>query len=301
MSVVQGNPVLASDYNTLKDEINKWFGDSNPSMTFGNGNQSYGWGGSNVSAVVAGNDMLASEMNALIDRCNVGEDICNSVSGQLSQIVAGNVVTAAEFNAIETKSDLIDTNRLDIEAAELSLTAGGNSVRSTNWGVPINCTFRYTFSNFAEARYFFNSGGALNIYGTITGYSTGTGWDGEGIDEMLTDMGTLLMNYTQTTRSGPIITSSIGYYDLTTGYQTLYSATGSGAYGYPSEVTILIEARYGSSGAYVEFRVTLTPESGRTVDGTTTITTQQRKLDNQSSGAVSLIITAPSYSLIDGL
>lgn len=299
MTVVQGNLALASDYNTLKDEVNKWFGDSNPSMTFGDGDQSYGWGGSNAAAVVQGDEMLASEMNALVDRCNIGVGICSSVSGTLSQSVSGNAITASEFNDIETKSDSLDTNRLGIDAAELSLAAGGNSVRSTTWSAAIDCTFRYTFSNFAGARYFFNSGGAFNISATIASYSTGTGWDGAGFNEIFTTMGTILMDYTQTTQSGSGGTpTSIGYFDLTASYQTIFSQTGSGAY---TDATMVIEARRSATGDYVEIRITLTPGAGRSVDGTTTITTQQRKLDNQSSGAASLTITAPSYSLIDGL
>ena len=299
MAVIQGNAALASDFNTLRGEVNDWFFDPNASMTFGDGQQTYGWGGSAAATVSVGESMAIAKMNALIDRCNIGEDICNVVTGQLSQIVAGNVLTAAEFNAIETKSDLIDTNRLDIEAAELSLAAGGSSVRSTTWAAAIDCTFRYTFASFAAARYFFNSGGAFNISATITGYSTGTGWDGAGFNEIFTTMGTILMNYTQTTQSGASGTpTAIGYYDLTTGYQTIFSQTGSGAY---SDATLVISARYGSSGAYVEILVTLTPGAGRSVDGTTTITTQKRKLIDQTSGLVSLTITTPSYSLIDGL
>jgi len=299
MAVAQGSAMLAADFNSGQVATNKWFNDPNPSMTFGDGDQTYGWGGSAASSVSVGQLIEASQLNALIDRCNIGEDICNSVSGQLSQVVAGNLITAAEAAAVAAKYALIDTNRLDIEAAELSLATGGNSARSSTWGSAVNCTFRYTFADFARARYFFNSGGAFNITGDITAYSTGTGWDGAGFNEIFTNMGTILMNYTQTTESGSGGTpTSIGYYDLTTGYQTIYSATGTGAY---TDATLVIAARYGSSGAYVEIRVTLTPGSGRSVNGTTTITTQKRKLDNQSSGAASLTITTPTYSLIDGL
>ncbi len=300
MAVVQGNSILASDYNTLRSEVNRWFADNYAGgISFGNGNQTYGWGGSAAPVVVQGNDMFASEMNALVDRCNIGEDIVNGVSGTLPQVVAGAIPTATEYNNIETKSDLITTNRNDIEVAELSLASGGNSVRTITWSAAINCTFRYTFASFDQARYFWNSGGAHNISAAITGYSTGTGWDGAGFNEIFNNMGTITMDYDQTIQSGTGGSpTGIGYYDLTTSYQTIFSQTGTGAY---TDATLLIEARYGSSGAYIEIRVTLTPGAGRSVDGTTTVTTQRRKLDNQSSGAASLIITAPSYSLEDPL
>jgi len=300
MAVVQGNKALASDYNTLRTEINKWFRDPNPSMTFNDAQQTWGWGGDAVSAVSQGQLMTATQMNALIDRCNIGEDICNSVSGQLSQIVTGNLLTAAEFNAIESKSDLIDTNRLDIEAAEMSISGGGSTVRNTNWGAGqrIYARFGWTFTSFAKARYFFNSGGAVTMSANITGYSTGAGWDGQGINGILNDAGTITMNYTTTTQSGsggsPV---SKGYYDLTTSWQSIFQQSGTGAY---TDADLEIWAIRNATGTFFEFWYELTPGSGRDVDGTTTATTQYRKLNNQSSGAASLTITAPTYSLVKG-
>jgi len=300
MAVVQGNAALASDYNTLRGEVNRWFADNYAgAISFGNGNQTYGWGGSPAASVSSGNPMLASQMNTLIDMCNLGEDI-TSVTGQLSQISAGtDLILASQFNTIETKSDDIRSLRLVIEPGELSVTAGGTSVRSTTWSAAINCTFRYTFASFDRARYFFNSGGGLNLDGTITGYSTGTGWDGAGFNEIFTTMGTLSMVHNTTTRSGSGGTGyGLGYYDLTTSYQSMWQQTGSGAY---TDAIFLAEARRSSSGNWVEHRVTLTPGAGRSVNGTTTITSDYTKLNNQTQGTVSLTITAPSYSLQGGL
>ncbi len=300
MVVVQGTTVLTSEFNTLRGEINRWFADNYASgIAFGNVNQTYGWGNSAATAVSQGTLIQAALMNPLIDRCNIGQDVVNVVSGTLPVVLTGDLITASEFNAAEAKSDLITTNRLDIEAAEMSITAGGSSARLIDWVAAISCTFRYTFASFDKARYFFNSGGAFNISATISGYTSGTAWDGEGFNEIFTNMGTILMNYTQTTQSGSGGTpTAIGYYDLSTSYQTIFSQTGSGAY---TDATLVIQARYGSSGAYIEILVTLTPESGRSVDGITTITTQYRKLNDQASGAASVTITAPIFSLVNGL
>ena len=46
---------------------------------------------------------------------------------------------------------------------------------------------------------------------------------------MLSAMGTIKMNFTQTTASSGS-TSSLGMYDLTTSYQTIFEKSGSGAY-----------------------------------------------------------------------
>jgi len=300
MAVVQGNAALASDFNTLRGEVNRWFADNYAgSISFGNGNQTYGWGGAAAAAVGQGNAMTAAQMNTLIDRCNIGEDIVALVIGTLPNIVAGNAMTAAEFNAIESKSDILTTNRLGMEGTELSLGNGGNSVRSVTWGAGIDCIFRYTFTSFDKARYFFNSGGAFSIHAIITGYSTGTGWDGAGFNEIFTTMGTIIMDYTNTIQSGSGGTpTSIGYYDLTTSWQLIFSQTGTGAY---TDALCNVYAKRNASGSYIEVAVGLIPGAGRSVNGTTTVTTQRRKLDNQSSGAASLTITAPTYSLQDAL
>jgi len=298
MSVIQGNDALASDYNTLRIIINKWFADNYTSISFGDGNQTYGYGGSAVSTVNAGNDMLASHMDELRDRCNIGVNM-TSVTGLLSDIAVDDDILATDYNDTETKSTSINSNRMNIDVGELSLLSGGSSVRTTSYIAAIDCTFRYAQINFNNSRYFWNTGGAVNIYGVITGYSTGTGYDGAGINEILSTMGTITMNHTQTIQSGSGgIPTSIGFYDLTTSYQTIFTQTGSGAY---SDATLVIEARRNSSGSYVEVRVTITPESGRTVDGTTTITSQYRKLDNQASGGETLTITAPTPTVQDHL
>jgi len=300
MAVSSGTTALASAYNTLRTAVNLWFADNYAgSISFGNGNQTYGWGGTAAPTVSTGNQMLASQMNALVDRCNVGEDICNVVSGQLSQVVAGNQILATDYNNIETKSTSINTNRLDIEAAEMSVTASGNTARTTAWASQIDATFRFTFASFDRARYFFNSGGAIQLYGTISGYSTGTGQDGQAFYEIFNAMGTITMNYTQTTQSGSGGTpTSLGYYDLTTAYQNIFGQTGVGAY---TDAYVYVDARRSATGDYVEIRIRMIPGVGRSVNGTTTIYLSERKLDNQSSGAVSLTVTAPTYSLIDGL
>jgi len=291
MTVTQGTRTLSSEYNTLNTAVNKWFGDNYSSVTFGDGNQTYGWGGTNSSVAGVGDNKTTTQMNRLTDRCNIGTDIVNNVTGQLSQI-SGNIL-ASEYNTIETKAALIDTNKLDIDPLELSLLTGDNSVRTTDYSAMIDCIFSYTQASFTKQRHFWNSGGAINVSGTITGYSTGEGFDGAGINEILTDMGTVTMNYTETTQSGSGgTTTSIGYYDLTTSYQLIFSQTGTGAY---SDAYVYVYAKLTTStGDVVDFKVEAVPESGRTVDGTTTITSQYRILDDQSSGVASLIITDPT-------
>jgi len=199
----------------------------------------------------------------------------------------------------KNKSILINTNKLNIDPTGMSLLTGVDSTRTTIYSSVITCQFQYALTDFPEARYFWNSGGAINVSGTILGYSTGTGWDGSGIDEILTAMGTVTMNYTETIQSGSGGTpTSRGFYDLTASPQTIFSQDGTGVY---SDANITIYAFRSEGGKTVTIQVNITPESGKDVDGTTTITSQYRKLNNQSSGAKSLTIAAPIPTVVDEL
>jgi hypothetical protein len=297
---ITGNVAYASDFNTLREEINDWFRDPNPSMTFGDGQQTYGWGGDAISAVSTGQKMTALSMNGVVDRCNIGTNICNGVTGSLSQVVPGTSIDAADINLIISKSSSISGQRNDIDPTVMSLGGGGFDTNAAPvWAVPIDGAYAFTQASFAKSRYFFNSGGAIYFSGTIAGYSTGSGWDGQGFNEIFTNMGTIIMDYNQTIQTGSGGTpTSIGFYDLTTSWQTIFTQTGTGAY---TNASLLLQARYQSSGAVTQIRVVLTPEAGRSVDGITTITMQHRKLDNQTSGSQSLTITAPVWSQVNPL
>ena len=241
MSVTTGTRILASEYETLRTAVNRWFADNYAgSIAFGNSNQTYGWGGAAAPAVSG--RILPSNITPLTNRCNIGVDICNSVTGYLSPPSTGVRIEDGDYNDIETKVELIRSNRLNIDAAELSTTNRGSSVRSTTWSGAIDATFRFTFlGGFDDARYFFNSGGAFYIYGTISGYSTGTGWDGAGFNQILTNMGTVYMDYTQVTQTGAGGSATgTGYYNLITSYANIFNQTGTGAY---TDATLYLAAK----------------------------------------------------------
>jgi hypothetical protein len=300
MAVSTGNIAYASEYNTLRTAVNRLYADNYAgSISFGNVNQTYGWGGSAVSSISTGTTMSASQMNSLIDRCNIGTNICLLESGLISQISSGATIYASQYNNIEAKTTNLTTNRLVIDPTQQSVNSGGSYLRSGVFSSLLDVTFRWTFSSFDQARYFFNSGGALLIYGSLTGYSTGYPWDGQGIADILTAMGTVSMNYTATTHSGTGgVTTSLGYYDLTTAFQNIFYQTSSGGYAYLG-MYVYVDARRSATGDYVELRMRVDP-NGAQCDGNLTAYTDCKTLNSpQTSGSASLSITAPSYSLID--
>jgi hypothetical protein len=291
MTVSAGNTALASDYEELRLRVNAWFYDADPLCSFGSIFQQFGMGGDPTPQVLTGDEMLSDQMNEIIDRLNIGVAI-TSVSGTLPRLFPGQSVLASQYNTADAKDTLIMAQNNNIVPTEISSITGTSDQRTTSYATDINAVFRYTFSSFNAARYFFNSGGSLDLRGVQSGGSGGTGKDTLGIRALLTTMGVISMNYTLTTQSGSGgSTTTIGYYDLTTTYQQIFQQAGSGAY---SNAYVTLQARRSPLGEYVEVRFVVSPEAGRTVDGTTTAYADYKKLDDQSSGDVLLQIDPPS-------
>jgi len=291
MTVSAGNKALASDYETLANRVDDWFTNDCTACVFGDPNQVYGWGGDTTPQVIQGDEMLSDQMNEVIDRLNIGVNI-TSVSGTLTRLSPGTSVLASQYNTADAKEILIRAQKNNINPVEISLIPGTSNQRTTSYATSINAVFRYTFSTFNEARYFFNSGGSLDLRGVQSGGSGGTGKDTLGIRAILTTMGTVSMNYTLTTQSGSGgTTTTIGYYDLTTGWQQIFQQAGVGAY---SNAYVTLQARRSALGEYIEINFIVSPEAGRTVDGTTTAYAEYKKLDDQNSGDILLQIDPPS-------
>jgi len=297
MAVTAGTKVLASEYNTLRNYVNLTFADQHTTEVFGGTYQTYGWGGSSSAVVSTGDTITAAQYNRLRDMVYIGADVVNgiAVSEVPAAVSSGGDILASQYNDLQTADTTVRSNRLDIETVETSIATLGSSARSVLWGSEINAIYRFTFADFRRAKYFWNSGGSMRFYGVISGYSTGTGQDGAGFNEIFTNMGTVEMDYTKTTQTGSGGSpTSIGFYNLTTAWTTIFTQTGTGVY---SNAVLQLQARRSTTGNYTEVICRLTPEAGRTVNGTTRVYCQSRKLNNQSFGTASLSITAPTYTL----
>jgi len=292
MTVNIGDSITAAGFNSLVDRIDEWFSDGCPACTFGDGTQKFGWGGSIITNESAGNSIAAADFNEMVDRINIGVDIVDGVAGTLSQLVAGNTIYASEYNAIDAKEVSLRALKNTIDAAELSVHAGTTDARTTAWDTTINDTCRYTFTDFDEARYFFNSGGSIKISVALVGGTTGNAVNWA---TLFSTMGTITFDLDSTVQSGSGGTpAAVGYYDLTEIYQQIFTQSGTGAY---TDNEIEINARRSASGNYIEIQIVLNDDHAGSVDGTTTATFQYGKLDNQSSGAASLTIAAPAVAI----
>jgi hypothetical protein len=172
----------------------------------------------------------------------------------------------------------------NIEASEMSISSGIQNSRTSVWAASVDNIIRFTFSDFNHSRYFWNSGGALSISFGAAGGSTPNYTN---FVTLFASMGTVTFDYQSTAQSGTggIVSSGIGFYDLTTSWQQVFQQSIGGPYGYGYySVTqqITLYARRSASGNYVEIQTVLDDLDIGSVDGVIT---------------ASLSITAPATSV----
>ncbi len=298
MTVLVGDVITASQYNILSASINKFWGDIYSSNTPSDlkSENSYGWGNTNAGTVITGNVITADTTNELINRINLG--ITQVGAGSvITKVITGNDILAAEHNDIETEAAALDIARLT--AADTTITSGGtdDSEARTSWGTAIEVVCTATFASYAEARYFFNSGGQLRYSFDCSGSSD----DALAWDDLFDgdDMGTLIFSYNDVAQSGSRagnITSGSGFYELTTSDVELYNINlDQSPY---TENDFRMKAKRNASGTQViiTFNLNNDDPQSETVDGNTTVYLDTRKADDKAgtTPAVSFSISAPS-------
>jgi hypothetical protein len=145
------------------------------------------------------------------------------------------VATDADTNYLVAPPPSGQASRVDLVTQQ---------IRTTVWQ-QVTQTIVVTFPTGDDARYFFNSGSQIEFSSDRSGGSAGlknATWTA-----MLSGMGTIAMNHTQTTCTGTGETSSLGFYDLTTTNGVIFQKLApSGAYA-PNKYYIY--ARVNSTGA----------------------------------------------------
>ena len=178
-----------------------------------------------------------------------------------------NVNTAAHAT-LASYASTIDANRLVAASGNLSVTPSALVVtRNATWGsndTPIGCEVTASFPSEDAARFFFNSGGSINLvlaHGNTT-TSQDTFWT-----NVLSALGTIKIGARSTTRSGSGGTpAAIGYYNLTATYQNVFDGTNIAAGAYSAN-DVLVQAAAlsiagvnGGNGTAIKIRVLLTDQ-----------------------------------------
>lgn len=269
MAVNDGDNITAAQYNGLQSRIEQ---------VLGTGSGDFGYGNSVSSdQVTAGDSVTAGQMDNL--RSDMGKCWTHQTGDNipLANIAVGNIIGAdasgtgvtfdnsnnytisgsianGGFNDYLSKMTELETNRFDIDSGEQTVADSAGVTRTTSWNGTISATFRVSFGNANNRRYFFNSGGELRI--SVAG-ANGTGSKDSDWSSILSNPGQIRMGYNYTTISGSnngVTLSSLGNDAMSSSYQEIFKKVGTAAV--YAENYWKVEARITNVSTF-EFKVTL--------------------------------------------
>lgn len=256
----QGNKIVATDYNTIQAKIN---------LVLGTGAVDYGYGQSLSSSQVSpSTNVTAAQWNAL------RTDLLRARQHQTGLDESGNLVipstsiTVKELDRSTYNSfaDVIAVNRLITPPAGQSTLGTLNTVIRTNpWASSISHAITMNFVSADAARAFFNTGSNLKFSASFTDYTSDSSLlVNQSWATLLTNMGIITFNAATTTNTGTGIAQDIGFYDLTTTNQLIFTkfVEASNPSYYPNQYDLFV--RQGSSAAQIIF----TPTFSYTAAGT---------------------------------
>ena len=309
MTYITGQPIAASDYMGFRGVNAPDTAYINSSVAtdavaalvgVGYGSRGYGQTTTIIPQVTTGQVILASQWNYLYAAMAIINIHTGSGLSLPVNVSAGQIIQAQNGGSLPNLPALVatlDVNRLTYSIGQMAVTAELTSVLTTVWPAPsVTHEFTATVGTENAARYFFNTGGTIymsasRIGGSATELNTA-------MSSLLTQMGTITIGATTTSYTGSGGTVyPIGYYSLTTTYQTVFTHYGSD-FGYTA-ISYSIQARVeniagvnGGNGTIIRLRAIFSTGAAygyyTSLDGTLTSTIQQLSTDV-------LTITVPNY------
>ena len=245
MPVSKGAKALAADYNAVRDLYNEYWSDIHTTSAFADAdktNHKKGWGQASVKVDASGNTAVtqssvveSQHINRLIAQVNTGYYHTDETATLNNQYVAGTVILDTHLNEVETDvnaiiSDQYGLNTVDRIYSPSEITISSGLTWGGSGGDGIYCVGKYSFTNYTQARYFFNAGGVL----TLDPSSTQVGSVDEAWDDLFTLVGEIHVRAIDVLGTGtsPGTNSGGGFYDLTTTDAILWSFAGGSAYSY---------------------------------------------------------------------
>lgn len=309
MSYNGGNIIAATDYMSFR-------GANAPSVSYtsdatatnkvaaligvGYGQRGYGVTSTTLPSVVGNSSIVtATVWNNLRSAMSVINTHTGSGLTLQPVLSSGNLIVANDgrpsLSNVPALIAVLDANRFDIASGQSTTTSVLTSTKTDAWTNTVFHEFTVVFSFEDQARYFFNSGSKVQLAASrIDGTPGGVN---PAITTMLSDMGNIFFGAINTTYTGTGGTaSSIGYYGLTSTYQTVFAANGSGAF---PDISYSVLARRenftgqnGGNGSLVRFRAFFDISSyiSEIADGTLTSSISSLR----STGAVN--VSNPTYA-----
>lgn len=249
MTYSSGGLIQATDYNTFKDTLNAIW-------STGTGNSGYGQ--TAVAAVTSAGTVTATQWSTLVNTMNSAlahqglTTFTPSPTLTTGQIVTYNAGIAA--NITQT-----NTTKLSFGSQGTTSTGANNATALTAANGATAQTFTITrtatFASADQARYFFNAGGQINfVIGSATN-NDATSRSGDIVTLTATNLASVLAFRqgsagARTGTGGTLNTSTttVGYYQLTTSFQTLCKITSTTA-SYTTDYVQLDVKSNGTQGA----------------------------------------------------
>lgn len=238
--------IVSADYNNVRNSMLALLGT-------GSGDQGYGQTPIS-SAVSAGAKVREIQWDQL------RQDIQRIADHQGTAVTLTDVTTTTKIRStIATQYQNVITNslvpnRFNLAAGQFSDEALTSSSRSAAWNSVIVHEFNVNFGSFNNARFFFNAGGSIRIrpsFSKSVNDPINNDWE-----TLISGVGWLSMDYTNFTGS------SIGYYDLTTSLQQVYTRTGGSQRVTYNVNDYTIFASRSAGGDIVFFRVEFRDDKG---------------------------------------
>ena len=306
MAYSSGGLIAASDYNTINGNVTNastaYASEAVANATFdsqaiayvqamyGVGFKHYGYGLSNVTLtqVTSGSILNDAEWDDLNAAASVIKTQVGSTATLPTAVNAGDIATyTANWGTLLADLKTKTYAGTTLGTVNTAYVANGTQTYASAWSTQIRGTFRVNFANADQARYFFNTGGELqlilshapaspttqdnywsNVFSTANGFIGTLKFDG---DASSRTGGSGASSTTNT------LNTSIGFYTLTGGgtFQTLYTGTnlvplgGFTAYS-ANDMTIEVAgggtASNGGPASYIDFRISLVDQHTGTVD-----------------------------------
>lgn len=223
-----------ADFNNARTNVNLLLGTAYD-QTLGtyDATFSYGWGqgGVGVNAASAGGLVYADNATGGFKRLQDDvQAMCAFLgvavrTGVGTDVALGDSITAATWNNLMLNIQDCWNARFS-PAARTDATASSVTYTS-QWATSLTQETTFTFANEAACRAYFNGGGRLGFSSSRSGGSSttqNTNWT-----DTLSAMGSVYAIYN--TGAGSSGTNAgIGFYELGTGYQTIWTKFGSGSY-----------------------------------------------------------------------
>jgi hypothetical protein len=275
--------IQASDYNTLQGTVANILGEGSGSYGSSTVSELFGYGQTVTSSQVASNTEITAAQWAALRNDMLACYYHQGLSLTLPSVPSNTTeITQSDFNNYSAIISAIDAdvNRLAFPASGQYSGSVISAPTKSNWSGTVTHTVTVEFTSYTNgsgtvsandcARYFFNTGGRIEITPSISGGGLSSSDASTSLDiawqTVFNRVGTIYLNYNSTTCTNTgftsglsqtvYVSSGIGFNSLTTSYQTILTSTtaSTGTY-YPNQYVVNAKVDQTPSPSQITFQI----------------------------------------------